>query len=69
LQPMQMNDWMRDNVELHSSALQELASSRALAVKQLLVTQFGLEANRASVKPVDLGADDKPGRQVTMEVN
>jgi len=69
LQPMQMNDWMRDNVELHSSALQELASSRALAVKQLLVTQFGLEANRATVKPVDLGADDKPGRQVTMEVN
>lgn len=69
LQPMQMNDWIRDNIELPASALQELASSRALAVKQELVAQHGLAPDRASIKPVDLGADDKPGRQVTMEVN
>ena len=66
---MQMNDWIRDNIELPASALQELASSRALAVKQELVAQHGLAPDRASIKPVDLGADDKPGRQVTMEVN
>ncbi|MDB6060082.1 MAG: hypothetical protein JWM78_185 [Verrucomicrobiaceae bacterium] len=69
LEPMQMNDAMRDNVELPSSALSELANRRALAVKQLLVTDIGLAADRAFVKPVDIGADKTPGATVTMEVN
>jgi hypothetical protein len=65
---MQMNDAMRDNIELESSALQNLAAQRALAVKQLLVADMGLATDRAFVKPVDLGADKNPGLQATLEV-
>jgi hypothetical protein len=68
LQVMQMNDAMRDNIELAPGALQELAAHRALAVKQMLVADLGLAADRAFVKPVDLGADKYPGLQTTLEV-
>lgn len=69
LAPMQMNDAMRDNVELSSDALQKLADRRAFVVKQLLVTDMGLPADRALIKPADLGADKNPGLYATMEVN
>jgi hypothetical protein len=69
LASMQMNDAMRDNIELPSSALSELANRRALAVKQLLVTTLALPVERVSVNPVDLGADKNPGPQATLEVN
>jgi len=65
---MQMNDAMRDNVELEPRALDELASRRALAVKQALVTERGLAADRATLTPVDLGADKNPGLHVTFAV-
>lgn len=68
LQVMQMNDAMRDNVELEPNALQDLAAHRALAVKQLLVADMGLAADRAFVKPADLGADKTPGLQATLQV-
>ena len=67
-QVMQMNDAMRDNIELPATALQELAAQRALAVKQTLVADLGLAADRAYVKPTDLGADKTPGRQATLNV-
>lgn len=67
-QVMQMNDAMRDNEELEPSALPQLAAQRAIAVKQLLVADLGLAADRAFVNPVDLGADKNPGLQVTMQV-
>lgn len=65
---MQMNDAMRDNIELKAGALQELASRRAIAVKEKLVAEHGLAAERAFIKPVDLGIDKNPGLQVTMDV-
>ena len=68
LQVMQMNDAMRDNEELEPSALPQLAANRALAVKQLLVTDMGLAADRAFIKPVDLGSDQNPGLHTTMQV-
>ncbi len=67
-QVMQMNDAMRDNEELDPAALQQLAARRALAVKQALVTELGLAADRVFVKPVDFGADKNPGLQATMQV-
>ena len=67
-QVMQMNDAMRDNEELPASALSQLAAQRALAVKQALVTNFGLPADRAYLKPVDLGADKHPGLLATLQV-
>jgi uncharacterized protein involved in outer membrane biogenesis len=66
LSTMQMNDSMRDNVELDPRALDELAGRRALAVKQALVTERGLAPERAAIAPVDLGADKHPGLHVTM---
>lgn len=66
LSTMQMNDSMRDNVELDPRALDELAGRRALAVKQALVTDRGLAAERAAVAPVDLGTDKNPGLHATM---
>ena len=69
LAPMQMNDAIRDNIELSSDALQKLADRRAIAVKQLLVTDMGLPADRAVIKAVDLGADKDPGLTATMAVN
>lgn len=66
LSTMQMNDSMRDNVELDPRALDELAGRRALAVKQALVTERGLAPERATIAPVDLGADKNPGLHVTM---
>jgi hypothetical protein len=69
LEAMQMNDAMRDNIELPSSALPELASRRALSVKQSLITTMGLPTERATVKPVDLGADKSPGLHATLDVN
>ena len=68
LAPMQMNDAMRDNLELPSGALQELASRRALAVKQTLVTDLGLAPERTIINAVDLGADKNPGVLATFEV-
>lgn len=67
-QVMQMNDAMRDNIELPASALQELAAQRALTIKQALVADLGLAADRAFVKPSDLGADKDPGPFATMTV-
>lgn len=67
-QVMQMNDAMRDNVELEPLALQQLAARRALAVKQVLVTDMGLAAKRAFVKPADLGDDKNQGLKATLEV-
>jgi hypothetical protein len=66
LETMQMNDAMRDNIELEPRALDELAGRRALAVKQALVTDRGLGADRATIAPIDLGADKNPGLQVTL---
>jgi uncharacterized protein DUF748 len=66
LETMQMNDAMRDNIELDPRALDELAARRALAVKQALVTERGLAADRATLMPVDLGADKTPGLQATL---
>jgi hypothetical protein len=66
LSTMQMNDSMRDNVELDPRALDELAGRRALAVKQALVADRGLSAERAAVAPVDLGTDKNPGLHATM---
>lgn len=68
LTTMQMNDSMRDNVELDPRALDELAGRRALAVKQALVADRGLAPDRATIAPVDLGADKHPGLHVTMTV-
>lgn len=68
VQVMQMNDTMRDNIELPPTALQELAADRALVVKQMLVTDHGLSADRVFVKPTDLGADETSGAVVTMAV-
>ncbi len=68
LQVMQMNDAMRDNMELMPNALQELAGSRALAVKQILVAEHGLAADRVFVKPTDLGTDQNLGAIATMSV-
>lgn len=68
LQPMQMNDAMRDNLELPSTALQELASRRALTVKQVLIADLGLATERVTVNAVDLGADQNPGLSATFEV-
>lgn len=68
LQVMQMNDAMRDNIELPPSALPDLAAERALALKQALVTEHGLAADRAFVKPTDLGADKTPGPFATLTV-
>jgi hypothetical protein len=66
LSTMQMNDSMRDNVELDPRALDELAARRALAVKQALVAERGLAAERATIAPVDLGTDKLPGLHATM---
>lgn len=68
LKTMEMNDAMRDNVELDPRALDDLAARRALAVKQALVAERGLAPDRATVAPVDLGADKAPGRHVTMDL-
>ncbi|HET8711322.1 MAG TPA: DUF748 domain-containing protein, partial [Spongiibacteraceae bacterium] len=67
-QVMQMNDAMRDNIELAPEALQDLAAQRALAIKQMLVADLGLAADRAFVKPADLGADKNLGPYVSMGV-
>jgi hypothetical protein len=66
LSTMQMNDSMRDNVELDPRALDELAGRRALAVKQALVADRGLAPERAAIAPVDLGTDKNPGLHATM---
>ena len=68
LEVMQMNDAMRDNIELAPGALQDLAAERALAVKQMLVTEHGLPADRVFVKPTDLGADKNLGAFATFAV-
>src|SRR5690606_18345189 len=47
LQTMQMNDAMRDNIELPSSALLDLATRRGLALKQALIVEHCLAADRA----------------------
>ncbi len=68
LEVMQMNDAMRDNTELPPDALQNLAAQRALSVKQTLVADHGLSADRVFVKPTDLGGDSTPGAFVTFAV-
>lgn len=68
LQTMQMNDAMRDNIELPSSALLDLATRRGLALKQALIVEHGLAADRATAVPVELGSDEKPGLHATMDV-
>ncbi len=68
LQPIQMNDAMRDNLELPSTALQELAGRRALTVKQALVADLGLATERVTVNSVDLGADQNPGLSATFQI-
>lgn len=65
---MQMNDAMRDNIELPPRALDDLATRRAVTVKQTLVIEHGLAADRIAIAPVDLGTDKLPGLHATLAI-